>query len=821
VSGRFQERRRVWLLRALTAIAAPALVFVLLEGLLRLAGAGHPSSFLLDARIGGREMLIENEKFGWRFFPPDIARQPVHLAVARDKDPGALRVFVLGESAAMGDPEPAFGLARMLEVLLRHALPGRRVEVINAAMTAINSHAVRLIARDCAAAGPDGFVVYMGNNEVVGPYGPGTTFHGPVGGLAFVRGSVWLRGTRLGQVLGRGLSRAGGGARSWMGLEMFLDRQVAAEDPRLLDVYRGYRRNLAAVIRAGARAGARVVVCTVASNLRSCPPFASGHRALDEAAGREWTEWRNRVEERIAARDWEGALEACRRAERLEAGDAALQFRVGECLLALGRRDEARVRFETARDLDRLRFRADGAINRIVREVAGEEAGRADVVLVDAERAFAAASEAGVPGDDYFLDHVHFNFAGAYLLARRVAEPIARARGAEALADRESCAAALAYAGWDERRLLAELLARRTTPPFTAQLDQDRRLRDLVGRIRAANGGAGEAERACDAALAANAGDAAIRVRRGRLRLAASRPAEACADFEAVLETMPQHREARWGLAESLARLGRAGEMAVLLSADRPGATSADRLDDRIQVGRNLVEGGYPERGLELLSAVLREDARNSGALVNAGAACARMGEADQARALFEQALAADRRDTEALYNLATAWRESGDLARAEERYREAVAAWPAFARARRDLGILLAAQGRRREALRELREALRFRPYDDRSLLNAAWLLAVSPEDDLRNGAEAIRFAERAMITGDDGVVPKNVRAVSHAEAGDFPRALDLAREALAGARAEGGGALEQLIAGEIACFEKGRPYRESAAGGPDTSGR
>jgi enoyl-CoA hydratase/carnithine racemase len=36
----------------------------------------------------------------------------------RKKASGTIRVFVFGESAAEGDPEPAFGLPRLLEILL-------------------------------------------------------------------------------------------------------------------------------------------------------------------------------------------------------------------------------------------------------------------------------------------------------------------------------------------------------------------------------------------------------------------------------------------------------------------------------------------------------------------------------------------------------------------------------------------------------------------------------------------------------------------------------------------------------------------------------
>ena len=41
--------------------------------------------------------------------------------------------------------------------------------------TALSLGVARLIARDCAEYEPDLLVVYMANNEVIGPYGPGTS----------------------------------------------------------------------------------------------------------------------------------------------------------------------------------------------------------------------------------------------------------------------------------------------------------------------------------------------------------------------------------------------------------------------------------------------------------------------------------------------------------------------------------------------------------------------------------------------------------------------------------------------------------------------
>jgi tetratricopeptide (TPR) repeat protein/lysophospholipase L1-like esterase len=262
----------------LLALLAPLILLGAGEGVLRLADLGYPTSFLVPREFNGRTVWVDNPFFGYRFFPPRMARLSAPLRLEKDKPADALRVVVLGESAALGDPQPEIGLPRFLELQLEARFPERRVEVINAAMTAINSHVIVEIARELAEFQPDAFVVYMGNNEVVGPYGPGTVF------------SASARWTRLRVLLSRlrlaGLVRGRADAAGWTGLAMFAGREVAAEDARLDDVYANFQANLQRVLDLAARRDIPVVLSTVAVNLRDGAPFAGEAARAAFVAGR-------------------------------------------------------------------------------------------------------------------------------------------------------------------------------------------------------------------------------------------------------------------------------------------------------------------------------------------------------------------------------------------------------------------------------------------------------------------------------------------------------------------------------------------------------
>src|ERR1017187_8703858 len=194
------SKRKLWGFRLMAVIGVPLLFFVLLELGLRLAGFGYPTAFLLKSSNHGEKTFVQNDQFGWRFFGPRAARQPEATSIPREKPPGTVRVFVFGESAAYGDPQPRFGLPRMLEAMLELRHPDKKFEVVNAAMTGINSHVILPLARDCEEARADVWVIYMGNNEVVGPFGAGTVFGSQTMPLPLIRDGLALKATRTGQL---------------------------------------------------------------------------------------------------------------------------------------------------------------------------------------------------------------------------------------------------------------------------------------------------------------------------------------------------------------------------------------------------------------------------------------------------------------------------------------------------------------------------------------------------------------------------------------------------------------------------------------------
>lgn len=116
--------RRLWCFRFAAMLGMPFLLLCGLELGLWLVGFGYPTAFLLPSSNRGSETFVQNGRFGWRFFGPDKSRLPQAISMTRKKTPGTIRIFVFGESAAFGDPQPRFGLPRVLEALLELRHPG-------------------------------------------------------------------------------------------------------------------------------------------------------------------------------------------------------------------------------------------------------------------------------------------------------------------------------------------------------------------------------------------------------------------------------------------------------------------------------------------------------------------------------------------------------------------------------------------------------------------------------------------------------------------------------------------------------------------------
>jgi tetratricopeptide (TPR) repeat protein len=732
-------RKRFWF--RVTAISSPVIFLLTLEAALRLAHWGYPTSFFLRKQQGGQTVLVDNPKFGWRFFPREVARTPEPFSIPAKKPASSVRIFLFGESAAMGDPDPSYGFGRQLERILQARHPGQAIEVINVAMTAINSHVIREIAKNCAPLQGDYWLIFAGNNEVVGPFGAGTVFGRQAPPLRVVRFNLAFRKTRVGQLLAW-LARDSREPKTWRGMELFLGQQVARGDARLRQVYQSFEHNLNDIAEIGRHSGAQVLFSTVPVNLRTSPPFASMHRhGLTEAELQDWNQSFAAGQQARAEGRFTEALTAYARATRIDTDYAELAFVRAQAEAALGQSSAAEKDFSLARDLDGLRFRADSQINRSVREVAAHY----QAPLVDAETDFAQSPQAAVL-DEHFYDHVHLNFAGSYRMASLFATAIEKnwpgtpASSGDRLSRGET-ARRLAFTDFDQHRVGEEMRARLQQPPFSSQSNfqqRDQQWREALAHFHPDTNALVSVYRS---AVGLSSNDWILRANFARVLEFGGDRAGASTQWTSVSQLLPDSARPWFNLGRLADSMGDRPKAEALLR--RALEREPGSVEIITELGVLLAEQGETNQAMQQYRAALRLQPGFSAARVNLGVLFAQSGDAAGAKIEYQQTLKRDAENVDARINLANLLSKEGQDAAARALYEEALKLPAGNPMAQFKLGRWLMANNRAAEAIPHFEAMVQARPDQAEAHYELGHALAQTGN----NAAALDQFAEAVRL--------------------------------------------------------------------------
>jgi lysophospholipase L1-like esterase len=410
------RRRRIgfaWL-----AIALGMLPLVAIEVGCRLKGFGGYPAFLREAaRLpdGSTLCLVEPAASKPYFFAnperPGYADQS-HFVMP--KPPGVVRVFLFGESAAKGYPQPPnLAMSAFLQAMLGDLYPERTIEVINLGTTAVASFPIRAMVGDAIAHDPDLLVFYVGNNEFFGAYGT-ASIHGAGGVPPAVQvGLRELRGLASVQALYAALQAPQATDKTLM--EQVIGQTVISADSSLrVAAARNLKTNLMAMLDQARRHGVPAVVCTTASNESGMAPI--GVDVADASLDRVLPDL-----ERVLETAPGDALESLRALVEDHPRHARLRFLLGRACAGVGDSAAARAAFLAARDLDTMPWRPVSVTEQAIRDAASARG----AVLCDVARAFREGSPDGATGWDLLDDHVHLALRGQAEAARLMAEAIA------------------------------------------------------------------------------------------------------------------------------------------------------------------------------------------------------------------------------------------------------------------------------------------------------------------------------------------------------------------------------------------------------------
>jgi tetratricopeptide (TPR) repeat protein len=453
----------------IAAVLIGLLPFVLLEGTLALFDAGNPRRGD-DPFVGfsATHPLFNLDEEGQNYVTA-VSRQ---LAFGRQhfaahKPPGGFRIFCLGGSTVRGRPfETDTAFPEWLRLELAGGDSTRTYEAVNCGGVSYASYRLRLVADEVLDYRPDLLVLATGHNEFL----EDRTYH-EIKERSAARS--WLS-ERVHSLRSVTL------ARQWLRP----DETVLSEDVKArLDQESGYasyhrdkqwragviehyRVSVRRIVTACRERGVPILLVDLGSNLRDCPPFKSEHKAgLSAEQKKDWEfafaagtkADREATTLAEAGVNDPGALEKAlrhyRRAEAIDDEYALLAYHIARCLDQQGKRAEARRYYLKAQEEDICPLRMLGALHEKLEEIADEM----DVPLVRVRERIERQSADGLPGSDWYVDHVHPAIAGHQLIARALVERM----GEEGLLPDS-------FQGWNEKQRRAAYRAhfRSLSPTF-------------------------------------------------------------------------------------------------------------------------------------------------------------------------------------------------------------------------------------------------------------------------------------------------------------------------------------------------------------------
>ena len=160
--------------------------------------------------------------------------------------------------------------------------------------------------------------------------------------------------------------------------------------------------------------------------------------------------------------------------------------------------------------------------------------------------------------------------------------------------------------------------------------------------------------------------------------------------------------------------------------------------------------------------------------------------------------------------SLAVAMAQTGDVSAAARQLGYVMMLQPNAEKALAQLHQMVLTLAKASDGLPRLRDIATNAPDSPRMLDELAWLLATYPDSNSRDGAEAVRLAERAC-----GLTDRRVPALlatlaaAYAETGDFSRGITAGEEALKRAQAIGDTDSEKLSENILMALRADLPYR------------
>jgi tetratricopeptide (TPR) repeat protein len=363
-------------------ILLPVIIVILLEFSLRLFNYGRTYDQWIPAGDG---RLTLNPEIAFRYFyNTDRVPSANHNYFDEIIKENSYRVFVMGGSSAAGFPySPNGAFSRYIRKRLELLYPEKQIEVVNIAMSAINSYALRDMLPGVIEKEPDLIIIYAGHNEYYGALGVGSVE--TLGDTRFLVNTViWLNRFKTFELMRDFVKSVSGWFSSPVKSDGTLMARMSQRQLIPFDsekYYSGlnqYEGNLRDILEMAKEKSVPVILGRLVSNLKDQKPF-----------------------------------ESIRESEYPPADEI---FKSAHEKLISSKISDADSLFRFAKDLDALRWRAPEKLNQIIDDLGKEF----NFPVVKLDSVLNAESIYGIVGDDLITDHLHPNLRGFQIIGREI-----------------------------------------------------------------------------------------------------------------------------------------------------------------------------------------------------------------------------------------------------------------------------------------------------------------------------------------------------------------------------------------------------------------
>ncbi len=370
--------RKQKILFSLILIAIPFIILAIIESSLVVTNYGH------DLRLFQKSELYHgyyeiNPDVNLRYFSKVQNTSPSNDIFLIEKPDTCYRIFVFGGSTTIGFPfQESMSFPRILYYRLQDAFPLKRIEVVNLSAAALSSYCYNDMLNEVLDMEPDAIIIYGGHNEYYGALG--------VASVENIGNIKWIKKLRLKfirfrtyQLLQNTFERITSAfSTNYNNLPGTLmerivkDKYIPLNSSLFEKGLDQFEENITEFVQKAEQNNVPVLLSEIVSNINDQPPFKS---------------------DSINA-----AIDYYNEAKKKERE---------------GKTEEAKELYIKAKDLDLVRFRAPEIYNEFLNRIATKNR----LTIVPMRSYFENASPNGLIGNELFLEHLHPNVDGYFLMA--------------------------------------------------------------------------------------------------------------------------------------------------------------------------------------------------------------------------------------------------------------------------------------------------------------------------------------------------------------------------------------------------------------------